>query len=207
MPAIVSLEQVKVGYLFKNKGRIMMIWKLVILIVVTAGILYISRSSLRNTRSHGFFRFFAWETILILFLLNVSCWFVNSFAWYQIISWILLFLCIVPVVWGTLLLHKHGKPVVKREEDPSLLAFEKTTTLVQTGIFLYIRHPLYSSLLLLSWGIFFKLPSWVGGAMALVASGFLFLTAQADETECIKFFGSAYEAYMKTTKRFIPYIF
>lgn len=184
-----------------------MLWKIIFLVVGTVFLLFVSRASLRAPRSHGFYRFFAWETMLILFLLNVTYWFVNPFAWYQMIAWVLLFLCIVPVVWGTILLRKHGKPVEKREDDPGLLAFEKTTSLVTSGIYRYIRHPLYSSLLLMAWGIFFKIPSLTGGALVAVATGFLFLTAQADEAECVKFFGTAYEEYMKTTKRFIPFLF
>ena len=185
----------------------MILWKIILLVSATAGFLYISRRSLRDPRSHGFYRFFAWETILILFLLNVSYWFDNPYAWYQMFAWTLLFLCILPVVWGAILLHKRGKPVEKRKEDPNLLAFEKTSNLVKSGIYRYIRHPLYSSLLLMAWGIFFKQPSWAGGTLAVVASGFLVLTAQADEAECIQFFGPAYEEYMKNTKRFIPFLF
>ncbi len=184
-----------------------MLWKIIFFVVGTAFLLLVSRASLRDPRSHGFYRFFAWETMLILFLLNVTYWFENPFAWYQLIAWFLLFLSIVPVVWGTLLLRKHGKPVEKREQDPTLLAFEKTTNLVTSGIYRYIRHPLYCSLLLLTWGFFFKHPSWAGGALAAVATGFLVLTAQADEAECVKFFGTAYEEYMKKTKRFIPFLF
>jgi len=71
----------------------------------------------------------------------------------------------------------------------------------------YIRHPLYSSLLFLAWGIFFKIPSWSGALLALMATLFLFATARADEAECIRFFGPAYEKYMKKTKRFVPFLF
>jgi protein-S-isoprenylcysteine O-methyltransferase Ste14 len=184
-----------------------MIWKIVILVVGTVGLLVVSRTSLKSPLSHGFYRFFAWECMLILFLLNVGYWFVDPFAWYQVIAWIFLFLSILPVVWGTVLLRKRGKPVETRLEEPNLLAFEKTTSLVTSGIYRYIRHPLYSSLLLLNWGFFFKFPSWAGTALAVVASGFLFLTAQADEAECIKFFGPAYLEYMKKTRRFIPFLF
>jgi protein-S-isoprenylcysteine O-methyltransferase Ste14 len=41
----------------------------------------------------------------------------------------------------------------------------------------------------------------------MVATGFLVLTARADEAECVKFFGTAYEDYMKKSKRFIPFLF
>jgi protein-S-isoprenylcysteine O-methyltransferase Ste14 len=101
----------------------------------------------------------------------------------------------------------RGKPVQQREGDPSLLAFEKTSTLVTSGIYHYIRHPLYSSLFLLAWGIFFKSPSWIGVTLAIAATGFLIATAKADEAECMRFFGPQYQDYMKQTKRFVPYIF
>jgi hypothetical protein len=56
----------------------------------------------------------------------------------------------------------RGRPDASRHDGAPLLYFEKTTQLVTTGVFKYIRHPLYSSLLLLAWGVFFKHPSWVG---------------------------------------------
>jgi len=182
-------------------------WKLTIFIISTGLLIYISRASLRQPGSHGFYRFFAWECILLLFLLNVDFWFVNPFTWHQLIAWTLLFSCLVPLIFGVRSLRGHGKPTDKRTGDTSLLAFEKTTALVTTGIYAYIRHPLYSSLLLLTWGIFFKAPNLPGGAIALVAATFLFATAIADERECIQFFGSDYQDYMRKTKRFIPFLF
>jgi protein-S-isoprenylcysteine O-methyltransferase Ste14 len=182
-------------------------WKTITFSLGTFLLVYISRASLRQPRSHGFYRFFAWEAILALFLLNVNFWFRDPFAWYQIIAWTLLFGCIVPLVFGVQALRTRGKPTENREGDPSLLAFEKTTALVTTGIYRYIRHPLYSSLLLLAWGIFFKSPSWSGGILVIIATVFLALTAKADEAECTKFFGTAYQDYMKTTRMFIPFLF
>jgi protein-S-isoprenylcysteine O-methyltransferase Ste14 len=88
-----------------------------------------------------------------------------------------------------------------------LLAFEKTSSLVTSGIYHYIRHPLYSSLLFLTWGIFFKGLSWPGFLLALAATLFLIATARADEAECIRFFGAPYQAYMKRSKRFVPFLF
>lgn len=167
----------------------------------------ISWKSLRHPYSHGFYRFFAWEAILALFLLNAHAWFYKPFAWNQLIAWTLLALCLVPLVLGLRSLRSQGKPAQQREGDPSLLGFEKTTTLVTTGIYRYIRHPLYSSLLLLTWGIFFKSPSLPGLLLALTATLFLVATARADERECIQFFGAPYREYMKNTKMFLPYLF
>ena len=155
-------------------------WKLIAFVIATGLLVYISRASLRQAGSHGFYRFFAWECILLLFLLNVETWFVDPFSWHQIIAWTLLFACFVPLAFGVRSLRERGKPTEERPGDPSLLAFEKTTALVTTGIFAYIRHPLYSSLLLLAWGIFFKAPSLPGGLLVLVATTFLIATARAD---------------------------
>ncbi|MFZ5905679.1 MAG: methyltransferase family protein [Chloroflexota bacterium] len=167
----------------------------------------ISRASLRQPRSHGFYRFFAWEAILALFLLNADFWFRDPFAPHQLIAWTLLFASLVPLAFGVHSLRTRGKPASHRESGPSLLAFEKTTQLVTSGIYRYIRHPLYSSLLLLAWGIFFKHPSWTGTAFVLAASFFLILTAGADEKECVQFFSVEYQEYMQKTKRFIPFLF
>jgi protein-S-isoprenylcysteine O-methyltransferase Ste14 len=179
----------------------------IVLVVASLFIIAISWKSLQNRRSHGFYRFFAWEFILALFLLNARFWFYKPFAWNQIIAWILLILSLVPLAFGIRSLRTRGKPAAQREGDPSLLAFEKTTTLVTSGIYHYIRHPLYSALFLLTWGIFFKSPSLLAGILSVISVLFLVLTAKADEAECIRFFGQEYAEYMKDTKRFVPYVF
>jgi protein-S-isoprenylcysteine O-methyltransferase Ste14 len=43
--------------------------------------------------------------------------------------------------------------------------------------------------------------------LSATASIFLFFTAKADEAECLQFFGDEYQAYMRRSKMFIPYIF
>jgi protein-S-isoprenylcysteine O-methyltransferase Ste14 len=182
-------------------------WKLIAFVIVTAVLVYISRASLRQANSHGFYRFFAWESILLLFLLVAEQWFIDPFSWHQLIAWGLLFASLVPLSFGVRTLRGRGKPTEERLGDSSLLAFEKTSALVTSGIYAYIRHPLYSSLLLLAWGIFFKAPSLPGGALVVVATTFLIATARADEQECIRFFGDEYQAYMQKTKRFIPFLF
>ncbi|MEK7705107.1 MAG: isoprenylcysteine carboxylmethyltransferase family protein [Myxococcota bacterium] len=183
-----------------------MLWRAVTFVLVTAVLAFVSRSSLRHPRSHGFFRFVAWEAIAALFLVNVAYWLVDPFGPRQLVAWFLLVASCVPVVWGTMLLRRQGRPVAQRPSDASLLAFERTTQLVTSGIYRYIRHPLYSSLLLLTWGIFFKRPSMPGALLGLVSTVALVLTARADEAECVTFFGPEYRAYMRRTRRFIPFV-
>jgi protein-S-isoprenylcysteine O-methyltransferase Ste14 len=179
---------------------------LIAFLVLSIPILIISRASLRHPGSHGFYRFFAWEFILALIILNITSWFRDPFSWHQIISWLLLFGCLIPLYFGVRSLVTRGRPAAMREADPSLLAFEKTTELVTTGVYHYIRHPLYSSLLFLAWGAFFKLPSLWGILLAGAATVFLFLTARADEAECLRFFGEEYWEYMKSAKMFVPFL-
>ncbi len=175
--------------------------------ILSVPIVYVSRASLRAPGSHGFYRFFAWELILALVLLNVGVWFHDPFAWHQVVSWVLLVVCFAPLVFGVRTLRSRGRPVEHREDDASLLAFEKTSTMVTTGIYHYIRHPLYSSLLILAWGIFFKDPSLCGGLLVLAATLALVATAKADEAECVRFFGPAYRDYMQRTRMFVPLVF
>lgn len=162
------------------------------------GLLWISISSLRRPGSHGFYRFFAWEAILGLFILNLSGWFDNPLDWHQIISWMLLVASLIPLIAGIIMLRTVGKPTDE---------LEATTNLVTRGIYKRIRHPLYASLLYLGWGIFFKSPSLLDGCLIVVATAFLYATARADETECQVKFGKEYASYMKKTKMFIPFVF
>lgn len=169
-----------------------------IFIIGSIIIIWISIPSLRRPGSHGFYRFFAWEIILGMFVLNVRGWITNPFAWYQIISWILLVTCLIPIIYGVILLRTVGKPTDE---------LEATTHLVTTGIYRFIRHPLYASLFYLGWGIFFKSPSLLDGCLVVVATAFLYATARADENECALKFGKEYGEYMQKTKMFVPFLF
>ena len=181
-------------------------FKLIVFVVASIGLAWVSWPSLRNFRSHGFYRFFAWESILVLVLLNLDYWFHEPFCLRQIVSWLLLIISLFLVIHGFQLLRMLGKPDSKRN-DPSLVGVEKTTELVTVGAYRYIRHPLYSSLLYGTGGVFFKHPSWSGVSLAVITIFFLTVTAKTEEAENVRFFGSAYESYMKQTKMFIPFLF
>ncbi len=172
----------------------------------------ISRKPLRDPRSHGFYRFFAWEAILALVVLNLPVWFHDPFSPAQIISWLLLVGAAFLVLHGVYLLRVVGNPGARKQSAPggaeSNYAFENTAHLVRVGAYRYIRHPLYASLLYLAWGIYLKQPASLPGiVLVLAATVFLWLTARADEAECRSFFGEEYREYMKQTRMFVPFIF
>jgi len=95
------------------------------------------------------------------------------------------------------MLRKFGEP---KE------VIDDTEVLVTRGIYKYIRHPLYSSLILIAWGAFLKDISIVSFILVLIASGLPVAIAKVEEKENIQKFGEKYSSYMQNTKMFIPFI-
>ena len=174
-------------------------------VIGTAALLYVSREALKRPGSHGFYRFFAWECILLLVLMNLPVWGDDPLAPHQLLSWLLLVASAWLPVHAVRLLKRVGRPTDERQDD-ALFGFEKTSTLVTSGAFRYIRHPMYAALIFLAWGAFLKQFSWVGLVLVLTATVLLFITALRDEKECLQHFGEAYRAYMQGTRRFVPFL-
>jgi protein-S-isoprenylcysteine O-methyltransferase Ste14 len=181
--------------------------ELLIFALGTAVFAWLSRQSLRKPRSHGFYRFFAWVCILALVLVNFPMWERDPLVPRQLVSWTLLAVSFALALHALRLLRRVGRPDEVRRRDAELYAFERTSTLVTSGAFRYIRHPMYAALLYLAWGAFLKHVSPTSVALVTGASAALLLTALRDEAECLDHFGSAYASYMKTSKRFVPFVF
>lgn len=180
--------------------------KLIAFGILSLPLILVSWRTLFRFKSHGFYRLLSWECILWLFISNYKFWFFNPFGFLQILSWIFLVYSIYLVVAGSLLLKKAGKAKTERDEQ-ALYGFEKTAELITTGIFKYIRHPMYSSLLFLTWGIFLKNSSLTLLTVSLISSVLLYITARIDEQECLKYFGEKYRDYMRRSKMFVPFLF
>ncbi len=171
----------------------------ILLTLGTVAIVIISRRvSIKAGRYHGFYRFFSFESILVLFLLCAPVWFVEPWKWNQLISWGMLLGSIPLPIFGFRALHSEGKPEGQ---------FENTSTLVTSGIYGRIRHPLYASLMLLGTGIFFKEISPATAICASINLAALVATARTEEHEMLKKFGEEYKRYMERTKRFVPFVF
>src|SRR5512135_926536 len=163
--------------------------------------LALSRRSLGRPGSHGFYRLFAFLAILALVPLALPHWFERPWSARQLVSWALLFGSIYPAVRGLALLRRRGRPSAPGP-DSALLAFENTSALVTGGVYRWIRHPMYASLLALAWGVALKASadSALATALALVASAALLATARVEEAENVARFGAAYRAYMAHTR-------
>jgi protein-S-isoprenylcysteine O-methyltransferase Ste14 len=177
----------------------------VVFVVGSIPIFWLSRRSLFHPAYHGFPRFFAFEAILALVVLNAPYWFVRPFGLLQIVSWLLLSVSIVLIVWSISLLRRFGRPRPTAEESP-MFELEHTGKLVTTGIYRYIRHPMYASLLFLAWGALLKSVSISTVVLAGIATLALVATAKAEEAEDMVRFGQAYRDYMKRTHRFVPFL-
>jgi len=180
--------------------------EVVVFAILSVGVVALSWRSLKSRRSHGFYRFFAFESILVLLLLNVDRWFSDPFSGSHIASWVLLSLSLALACDGFYLLEKVGRPSGQRDGSTNF-GFENTTHLVARRSYRFIRHPLYCSLLLLAWGVFLKdVTLWTAVAV-LTASASLYATAKVEERENVLRFGDEYVRYMGRTKMFIPYFF
>jgi protein-S-isoprenylcysteine O-methyltransferase Ste14 len=153
--------------------------------------------SIRYRRYHGIARFFSFESILILLLMNYKVWFNNPFSILQIASWLLLILSAYSVISGYLVLTRKGK------HDGN---FENTSVLVKAGIYKYIRHPLYLSLFLLGTGIVLKDPGIAQITLGVTNLFSVWITAMIEENEMIARFGNDYRKYIKETTMFIPFL-
>ena len=167
--------------------------------VLAAGTLFIILFSwflsIRHKRYHGIARFFSFESVFLLTLLNYRIWFRDPLSPIQILSWIFLILSAWIVIAGYLTLTRKGKPDAN---------FENTSVLVKSGIYRYIRHPLYLSLILFGTGVLMKKPGSMQIFLGLLNIFAVYVTALIEEHEMIAKFGDGYRNYMKESNMFIP---
>ena len=170
--------------------------RVALFVLISIALVAVSREALRDPQVHGFYRFFAFESVLVVVLLNAPVWF-HALSPRQILSWVLLLGSAILPAHGFYLLHTVGAPRG---------GVENTTTLVTSGVYRYIRHPLYCSLLLGIWGAFLKRPSQLAGAVAVAGSLVTVATAKVEERENLKKFGADYQTYRSRTKMFVPFV-
>lgn len=163
------------------------------------------RRQLMNPRCHGFYRFFAFAGILWLLVRGLPHWHERLFSWHQAMATVLLALSAYFLISGLHRLRQDGGRRSEEQPDENF-AFENTARLVTTGIYRYVRHPMYTSLLFLCWGVYLKDITASGLLVALGVSVALLLTARVEERENRHFFGHDYELYRHQSRLFIPFL-
>jgi protein-S-isoprenylcysteine O-methyltransferase Ste14 len=80
--------------------------------------------------------------------------------------------------------------------------------LITSGPYQLIRHPMYTSFLLMAIGQAFLLPNLLVALAGFLGVALLInLRLEKEESMMIEVFGNDYRSYMRRTKRIIPYIF
>ncbi|MFO7766689.1 MAG: methyltransferase [Pelovirga sp.] len=179
--------------------------KIVVFVFLSLPLVFLSWRSLFSPDRHGLYRFIAWEAILWIAVQNYQYLRVEQFNSQLLISSVLMVLSAVLVVWAFMAMRREGR-VSRHREDDTLLSFEKTTTLVTVGIFRYIRHPMYTSLLCLLWGVLLRNVEPALLLVALIGTLMCVVAALIEERENLAYFGETYRQYMRRSKRFIPFL-
>jgi protein-S-isoprenylcysteine O-methyltransferase Ste14 len=81
-------------------------------------------------------------------------------------------------------------------------------TLVTTGIYGRLRHPMYSAFLLSALAQALLLPNWIAGAAGVLGFATMFFCrVWREEQMMLEAFGDEYRRYMARTSRIIPGVF
>lgn len=172
--------------------------KLILFVALTAVAVVATIHTWRTRQAYGFLRFFAFESLVLLIVWNARRWFRDPVSYQQLISWFVIGASAALAIHGGHLLRIIGKSRSRVMED--------TGVVVEVGAYRYIRHPLYGSLMLFGWGVFFKGIDLLSGVLALTATILWIATARLEECINIDRLGVSYSDYMKRTKMFVPFL-
>ena len=100
-------------------------------------------------------------------------------------------------VWARLLLGGNWSSNVTIKQDHQLVA---------TGPYRWVRHPIYTGLLLALCGSALTVGEWRGPLAVLVAAASLWRKLRIEETFMGQQFGDAYAAYSRHTAALIPFL-
>lgn len=119
----------------------------------------------------------------------------------QVIRWLGLVLSVLGLVltsWARAALGRMYSGQVTIQESHQL---------IKTGLYRYVRHPIYLGMLCFALGLSFLFRSWIGLVVMIPIVGGLLLRIKDEEGILHKEFGSEWEAYCKRSWRFIPYLY
>src|SRR6056297_1663942 len=162
--------------------------KIVAFLVLSLPLIYVSWRTLFSPDKHGLYRFITWELVLWIAVHNSHYLLVEEFNSRQVLSSLLMITSALLVVWSFIGMRREGR-VSPQREDATLFGFEKTTTLVTSGVFGYIRHPMYTSLLCLLWGVLLRNVEMALLLVAVLGTLTCITAALIEERENLEYFG------------------
>ena len=82
---------------------------------------------------------------------------------------------------------------------------KESGSLRTSGLYRWVRHPIYSGVLLVGWGLGLRSQLWVGLALAAALTGWLTAKARYEEGLLTQRYPE-YDSYRATTPRFVPHL-
>ncbi len=153
----------------------------------------------RTREAYGTPRFLGFECLAFLIAWNARRWFEDPVSAPQVASWV--------VLLGATALAASGFHLLRTVGGAQERVMEDTTTVVEVGVYRYIRHPLYASLALLGWGAFLKGLDLVSATLAAASTACWIWTARKEESFNVTRFGEPYLDYIARTRMFVPFLF
>lgn len=180
--------------------------KLIAFITITFILYLLFRRKIKTRSNPAFYIFLACEGSTWLLITSFRYWIINPLKTKQLVSWTLLLISA-----GLLLisLSQFKKWRTNRSAQLQSSAFiqQPQKLFISTGIYSYIRHPMYCALICLIWSLFFKYIRFDTFLIAVFSSLSIFRAANLEESLNVEKFGSEYKKYMANTKMFFPMIF
>jgi protein-S-isoprenylcysteine O-methyltransferase Ste14 len=137
--------------------------------------------------------YFATASVLL-----VSTWLLYFFLlhnpvlqWLVYAGWAILAVGLVFILLPMVVLRSKGKP--EKGKD-----FTHTTTIVSSGIYAIVRHPLYLGWSLMYVAVIFFSQHWLIVIMGVLGTACMYLISRQEDQHLIGKFGDTYERYMKS---------
>ncbi len=87
-------------------------YRLLCFVLCSIPLVVISRKSILNPGSHGFYRFLAWEGMLWMFIANARFWFDDPFSFRQIVSWVLLLISLYLLIASVIQFRRLARHII-----------------------------------------------------------------------------------------------
>jgi len=111
--------------------------------------------------------------------------------WLVYAGWSILAVGLVFIFLPMVVLRSKGRP--EKDKD-----FTHTTTIVDSGIYVIIRHPLYLGWLLMYVAVILFSQHWLIVIMGILGIVCMYLISRQEDLRLIEKFGDTYERYMKS---------
>jgi protein-S-isoprenylcysteine O-methyltransferase Ste14 len=121
----------------------------------------------------------------------------NTELWRSILGLVLFVLGLGFAIWARVHIGRNwGTPMTQKDEPE----------LVTSGPYHFVRHPIYSGILVAGLGTAVAL-SWLWLIAVLLAGGYFIYSATVEERYLTEKFPDTYSVYKRSTKMLVPFIF